>query len=130
MTASEREEAVKWFNGLENGIQILFDHEIDRLIVVRRQMLEIQNNCPGYVEKAVFFAKQRRPESISDNNILFNSVESTAYHMIINPVESSDNYVKAANGLVASYNCVIQRFELIKSRSAIDLKFVDPNDGS
>ena len=57
-------ETIEWFESLETGIVvrdsdnlIIESYEIDRKVAVRKQLLDIEKNCFGYIDRAVSFAK-------------------------------------------------------------------------
>ncbi len=52
-----RNETILWFNSLNTGFNLQNDHEIEKLIVIRQKLLQVEYNCPGYINKAVRFAK-------------------------------------------------------------------------
>ena len=71
-------ETLEWFESLETGIVVrdcdklmIENYEIDKIAVVRKQLLNIERNCPGYIDRAVSFAKsmlERSGKTLSISN--------------------------------------------------------------
>ena len=60
-----KNETILWFNTLNTGFNLQNDYEINQLILIREKLLEIEYNCPGYISKAVRFAKLNKGQNFS-----------------------------------------------------------------
>jgi hypothetical protein len=63
---TDEEITIEWFNSLRLGIIINRNSpELRRLVQVRAQMILLQNNCPGFLNEAIRFAREMSPRNVS-----------------------------------------------------------------
>jgi hypothetical protein len=62
------EDSLAWFRNANTGINAdrLAQHEKNRLAQVHQQLLQVQINCPGFLDAAVGFAKTQKPNRSGD----------------------------------------------------------------